>query len=230
MKKKYLKPGFTLVELILVITVTIILMGTAITSLIRSQRTFVFNGAFQEIQTIVREARSFAVTGKAQPDFTDYDGDACKNANGHDPDCGLSDSEDDLVTPANYGVFFDVTGRKVVLFADVHGTAGQFNEPDSGTGIGKYEDGKDVILKVFHLPASLDLIVQPDSGGKNAVFFSPIYADVTFKTEPADFFVFGLKEKATVGNRANCIVMHAVSGVPEEMGKVEDATLTCENN
>jgi type II secretory pathway pseudopilin PulG len=229
-KKKNFKVGFTLIELILVMTVTIILLGAAASSMIRSQRTFVFNGAYQNIQMMVREARSFAVTGKAQPDYTDFDGDGCRNADAHESDCDLADTENDLVTPANYGVHFDAGGGRVILFADIQKTDGDqtngvFDEPSDGTGINEYETGKDVILKVYEVPASLDLVVQPD-GSSNAVFYSPIFADVSFET-PASFFIFGLMEKANVGERKDCMVMHAVSGVPEEIGKVDG--LTCSN-
>lgn len=59
------KKGFTLFEILLVITIMAILAVAALTSTINAQRQFVFINNFKEILSKVREARMYAVTQKA---------------------------------------------------------------------------------------------------------------------------------------------------------------------
>jgi len=213
--------GFTLVELMLVMLVTIILFGAAVSGMIRSQRTFTFNSASLQISELVREARSFAVTGKAQLDYTDYDNDGCKTVGvdgaTHDTECAAK-SVDDYVTPANYGVYFGLEGHGeaiVILFADLHGgVEGKVDKPSSTTPL-VYESGKDLVLKVFEVPKSLELVLYPLTGVQTeySIFYSPIFADFNHEgDDPDPFFIYGLKEKN--GDVSRCFAIHPVSGVP----------------
>ena len=57
--------GYTLIELISVTMLIGILTVAGIAGLIRSRRALLFNAANQQVGSLVREARSLAVTGKA---------------------------------------------------------------------------------------------------------------------------------------------------------------------
>ncbi|MCA9373977.1 type II secretion system protein, partial [Candidatus Peregrinibacteria bacterium] len=89
------RSGYTLIELILVMVVIGVLTVSAVSGILRSRRILTFNAADQQVGSLVREARSLAVTGKAILDYGDYDND------------GLDNGDNDYVTPAHYGVHFD---------------------------------------------------------------------------------------------------------------------------
>lgn len=216
-----MKSGFTLLELLLVIIVTLILAGTAINGIIRSQGIFQFNGAFQNVSSLIREARSYAVTGKAVIDYTDYDGDGCKEGGAiaaHDAGCTLVAGTPDYVTPANYGIHF--SGNTMTLFADLHGSAteGVYDTPPAG--FMTYAAGKDMRIAEYELPVEYAFAFNP--AGVNTIMYSPIFADTSFNDTVTDFFVFGVKE--TSGNRNRCMAVHKVSGIPED---AEKANVTC---
>jgi type II secretory pathway pseudopilin PulG len=126
------RPGFTLFELILVIMLIVFLFSVGLNGMVRTQASYQFNDTVQKVLTMIRKARSYAITGKAMPDYTDFDKDGCKlapedvaeftngtnnyysssgNAYGHNissssyPIC-LNPSVTDYITPANYGIFF----------------------------------------------------------------------------------------------------------------------------
>lgn len=182
--------------------------------LVNSQKSFIFNNTAERVIQLVREARSLAVTGKAQADHTDADKDV-------DPD---TTDPTDFVTPAHYGVYFDTTAgaNKLVLFFDVNRgesvdqTEGQFNKPSAATGIGQFEAGKDVVLAEFSLDTSMSFILDPPV--TNTIMFSPIFADTSFY--PAlgvgtQIFIFGVQETGGTVDRKRCYKIHLVSGVPE---------------
>jgi len=211
------RAGFTLIELIVATMLIIFLTAATISGLVRSQRTFTFNGADQQVGSLVRQARSLAVTGKAVPDFYDYDGD------------GLRDDVGDFVTPANYGVYFDSATNTLTLFADLHAysggglTEGVYDEPSSGGGIGQYELNKDLKLAEYVVPPTLSLLSKAnDASGVNTVMYSPIFADTAFANDMSVvdlksdglFFIFGLREKPPFA-RENCFAIHPIAGVPE---------------
>lgn len=206
-KKEGVKMGFTLIELLLSMMIIVLLAGAAITSVFRSQAIFLFNSASQQAGAFLTEARSLAVAGKAQLDYTDYDEDGDKA------------DEGDFVTPANYGVFFDLTDNKIFLFADLHGsgTEGIFDKPDA---IAKFEDGKDFVLSIYELPDGYELLSEAaDGDAVNTILYTPLFADTSFaynatvEDMEGDFFVFGVKEKD--GTRERCYAVHPVAGLPE---------------
>lgn len=212
-----MKSGFTLLELLLVIIVTLILAGTAINGIIRSQALFQFNAAFQNVSSLMREARSYAVTGKAVIDYTDYDGDGCKKANDHALKCSFLDTSlNDYVTPANYGIHF--SDNKMTLFADLHGstTEGGYDTPPAG--FMTYTPGKDMRIAEYELPSEYAFAFDP--GTVNTIMYSPIFADTSFNESVTDFFVFGVEESS--GNRNRCMAVHKVSGIPEVADKVNE--------
>lgn len=228
-RKKFAdKAGFTLVELILVMMVTVILAASALTGMIRSQKNFAFNGTYQRVTSMVQEVRSLAVTGKAQIDYEDYDHDECKNAGQHGGGCSLLGTENDYITPANYGIYFDTDTRTMTMFADMHGsTVGGFD--DAGLDIGEWLGGQDIKLAEYTLSEGYNFVLY-SSGGANTVMYSPIFADTTFADDSVvvdidDFFVFGIEElPAPPGFRIRCMALHRVSGVAEtvEAAGMED--------
>lgn len=202
--------GYTLVELIIAVGILIMLLAAAISSVISSRESFIFNNAVTQISLLVRQARSLAVTAKAQPDYTDFDKDGLD----------YKSVPPDLATPANYGIFFG--NKKITLFVDVHRgdnryqtEAGRYEAPSDSVGFGDWTQGYDVKLAEFEINNELKLIIDPNN--TDTFLFSPVFADITFykQLKPTDeFFIFGIKEKH--GNkRKQCFKIHPVAGVPE---------------
>lgn len=209
------RPGYTLAEMLIVVGILIMLLASAIRGLINSQSAFIFNNAVTQVALLVREARSLAITGKAQVDYTDYDRD----------EMAANPDSDDTVTPANYGVFFEDnamgTPDKLVLFVDIHKGESAV-QPEAGTynaapaTFGAFEEGKDVKLAEFEINGDLNLVLEPM--GTDTVLFSPIFADTTFDSALGpgdDFFIFGVEEIDGF-LRKRCFKIHPIAGVPEE--------------
>lgn len=228
----------------LVLWITIFLLGIAVSGMIRSQRTFAFNNADQQMNAIVREARSFAVTGKAQPDYTDYDNDDCYDSvANHDVGCtGAAAAVPDYVTPAHYGIYFDKTNNKMIVFADLHPgktgnqVEGRFDDPGAVFGIGQYDpsNNNDIKIVEYDLDPALEFIFKPENSttdGKYTVMYTPLFADTSFYDQtPGDagetFFVYGIKEKRTDPIK-RCSAIHPVSGVPEAAALMAETNAIC---
>jgi type II secretory pathway pseudopilin PulG len=221
--KIHFKSGFTLAEFIIVIGILLLLFTLSMRGLVNSQKSFLFNNTAERVIQLVREARSLAVTGKAQPDYTDAD-----------KDSALSTDPNDYVTPAHYGVFFDTTAgaNKLILFFDVNvgestggdlQTEGIFDAPSAATGIGQFEAGKDVELAEFALDPSMSFILTPAT--TNTVMFNPIFADTSFQAalSGTKIFVFGVKETGGTVDRKRCYKIHLVAGVPEIADSTDDS-------
>lgn len=235
-KNGYGKPlkAFTLVEILIVIAIIITITAATLNGIVNSQKLFAFNAASTKIIDMVREARSYAITGKAQPDFTDYDGNGCYDANhsGNPPGCPVGG---DYVTPANYGVYFG--SDKIDLFADIHQaktTSGGTADPNTegkflpgSNDIGQRSDGTDLVLSEYQIPNGITLKVNVDgvsnpsfscgvSGACTpSIFYSPIFAD--FNTDPSPtsqsigFVYIGVSD----GERSSCFKIQKLAGNPE---------------
>ncbi len=194
------KKGFTLVELLIVILITITLIGAAISSLINTRRSFIFNGASQKLEIMLRTARSYAVTGKATKDYSDFDNDGDKT---------------DLVSPANYGIFLDKSNNEIILFADIHDTTeGKYDAPASGN----HSAGTDEILDKYTIPSNLELSFNAKTGNTVSILYTPIFADTTFNNVPdteKTLFHFGIKEKTGTSPLKRCFKTNIVSGTIE---------------
>lgn len=208
--------GFTLIELLIVITLLIILFAAAITSLVTSQRSFIFNNAYQQVINTVREARSLAVSAKAQLDYTDYDQD------GIDHNTSSQDGGPDQVTPAHYGVFISKTTRTITLFADIHkGTSnnqqeGVYDPPPQEYPLQTYVDGRDLKLAEYSLPAGMEFIINPAE--EATILYTPLFADTIWQGPGAmntPFYLFGIQEITGSNPRKRCFAIHPISGVPE---------------
>ncbi|MBD3328442.1 prepilin-type N-terminal cleavage/methylation domain-containing protein [Candidatus Peregrinibacteria bacterium] len=221
------RSGMTLVELILVVIIVTVLMAAGIGSILRSQRAFTFNAADQAVSSMVRTARSYAITGRAVQDYTDYNG-----VNG----------TTDQVTPANYGIYFDTAKNQVFLFADIreNGNEGIFQPPASGA-LGVYKADKDVILEAYEVDDSLNLLVGGMVKGlntANTILYSPIFSDTTFSyydastaviVEPSttSFFVYGIREADRTPARESCFGIQPVAGVPESLDNINVSGVDC---
>lgn len=231
MNRLPVRGAYTLIELIVVMGLIILLTASAITGIIRSQRIFTFNAADQQVGSLVREARSLAVTGKSIIDYTDYDQDDCKNAGNHGPSCTMAATEDDKVTPAHYGVHFDTAANTITLFADMHlsGTEGVYDGTPAGFGEYNIMGTEDIKIAEYELVPTLDLLAigQNTASGTttptNTVMYSPIFADTAFSNDAVSvdlmtgnqFFVFGIRENTGPALRDRCFAIHPISGVPE---------------
>ncbi len=202
----------------------VFMSSVSLAGISRTQATFQFNAAVQMVNSIVREARSFAVTGKAQIDYSDYDGDGCMagDADALYPHLGVCNPGPDYVTPANYGVFFNTSNNRLIEFADMHGSVvGQY-DPPSVPGLMVYEPGKDMHIAEYTLPEVYRFYLYSGTGTTNTVFFSPIFADTTFHPALSPvtttfFFVFGVE--AVSGARESCMAIHRIAGIPEDATK-----------
>jgi prepilin-type N-terminal cleavage/methylation domain-containing protein len=209
------KKGFTLLELIIVLAIIVIVVGVSFTSLIRSQAQQIFNNNFDKIVSLISNARSQAITGKGQLDFTDFDNDKC-NHNG--AMTGGSCTSPDYVTPAFYGVYLDTAGgaKNVSLFADINppltGATGQKGIYNAGTS---YTTGDDLLMDSLILPNNLTLEVSGAAAySTGSIFFSPNYADVSFQTlVPNPLITIKLRE--TNPPRCRQVSIHKLAGVPE---------------
>ena len=211
------KKGFTLIELIIVMAIIVIVVGISFTSLTRSQSQQIFSNNFDKIVSIFSNARSLAITGKGQLDYTDFDNDKC-NYSGQMT--GGNCTSPDYVTPAFYGVNFNNTlgAQNVVLFADIHpplsGATGQRGVYNNSSN--SYITGQDLILDALTLPGNLSLEVSgvDPSYPKGSIFFSPNYADVSFENLIANPFIT-IKLRGTKPDRCRQIKVHKLAGVPE---------------
>lgn len=209
MIKTKIKSGFTLIELLIVLGILVVVIGISFSSLTRSQSFQVFNNNFEKIFSLIGNARSLAISGKGQLDYTDFD---------HDTLNHLS-SPPDYVTPANYGIrLINTAGSKnVILFSDINpptsggGQKGVYNQ---GTN---YTAGDDLDLESLSLPGTMNIEIEDASGIKNSgsVFFTPNYADISFDgLNASPFLVIRLKEVAP-GNLCKQIRIHKLAGIPE---------------
>ena len=209
--------GFTLIELLVVMAIVVIITAVALSSLARSQDLQVFNNNFEKIYSLINTARSLAISGKGQLDYSDFDNDMC-NHNGaiNQGSC----SSPDYVTPANYAVHFASNEEmQVILFADLNlpsqGATGQKGKYDSG---GSYTTGDDLKLDNLSLPSDLILEIEDYPGNiseKGSIFYSPNYADISLENLKVDpYLIIRLKENLAVG-RCKQIRIHKLAGIPE---------------
>ncbi len=206
------KPAFTLIELVLVMGILVIVLGLSMSSLLQSQSAQIFNNNFSKLYSMVNTARSLAIAGKGQLDYTDYDRDTKNHLS----------SPPDYVTPANYGVRFDTASgsANVRLFADIHPplavALGQAGAYDDGTN---YPFGHDLVLDSYTFPSKTVLKIidgnslNPTTG---SFFFNMKYADISFEnilTVTTPFVRLQLTDQTTGACRQ--IRIHQLAGIPE---------------
>ena len=201
------KKGFTLIELLIVMGIMAILFAATITGVANAQRVVVFNNNFEQLINMVRIARSYAITGKAVADATNYTGDA-----------------NNQVTPAHFGVNYK--DNIASLFADIHA-----NKTNNIPVEGEYQPcdvtnifpGCDILMDQLDLNGNKLKISLTDeknnsSSNTNTVLFTPLYADISFNPAlPNNSFALKIKMETTDQPvMSRCILLNNVSGIPEE--------------
>lgn len=236
------RPGFSLAEMILVVALTLFLLTVTVQGFVNSASQFSFANAAQKVEEMVRTARSLAISGKAQLDYTDFDKDGCfdditRNTSTSCPFPTPEPQQPDYVTPAHYGVHLGKTTVGTVdtytatLFADTHSTPaneGKFNHP--GDTVSDFQAGGDVVIDQFVLPSAMTLIIPGSSGTSASVFFSPIFADLSadFTITSADpFFRYGVTQIAGDINRKRCFQIHVLAGISEPMKDMTSSLTSC---
>lgn len=182
--------GFTLVEILLVIFVIALISTAAISNYINSTGTFNFLSKYKQVMSVIRTARSFALTNK-------------EVAN---PKAGEA-----AILPERYGVY--ISGKEVFLFADVGDKAMFYdkNEDDidaagQSTNCNNVstggDDKYDVIIaeKCFNFVGSEYVIKAADSN--NAALTLPVI--LFYRTGTAD-----LEIRQNDGNGSNEVVAGA---------------------
>ena len=225
--------GYSLAEILIVVTIIIIVSAIGFGSLIRSQNQQLFNNRFQKIISLISNARSLAITGKGQLDYTDFDHDLCNDQGAILPD-GTCNSAD-FVTPANYGVYFDSANPgndKVVLFGDINPPDGAVvtQKKDQYDVGGVYKNGDDLNLDTLNVDKNFCVILDDGSAtpikNSGAIFFSPNYADIKFENFVASpFLKIRLRDKGPT-NQCKEIKIHKLAGIPE-VGPCAASTETC---
>ncbi len=99
------KKGFTLVELLIVIFLVSVLAVVALSTYTNSTGTFNFLASYKNVMSVIKNARSFAITSK----------------------------QTDGIVPDNFGV--NVTAKKIILFADVGAKPFLFEPPAGVAGV-----------------------------------------------------------------------------------------------
>lgn len=208
--------GFTLIELVIAMAVIVIVAGIALNSLGGSQSFQIFNNNFEKLFGMINNARSMAISGKGQLDYTDADNDGCTDSN---KATGATCTVPDHVTPANYGVYFNSSGTpNVELFSDTNpptsGVTGAKGSFDVGTN---YIGGDDTVLGSLILPSNLSLGVMDGTdviSSSGSIFFSPNYADISFENLTATPFL-NIELKDSKSTLCRMISIHKLAGVPE---------------
>jgi type II secretory pathway pseudopilin PulG len=213
--------GFTLIEIIIVIALTLLLLTATLQTIIGSTAQLTFINNTEKVLDLFRQARSLAIAGKAQLDYTDFDKD---NVN----DTSLNGGPD-YVTPAHYGVHFHhadspLTPDTVTLFIDNHEVTGEnpkegrFDKSPTNDAL-NYRKGYDIILEEYALPPEIRFINLPENDV--TLFYSTLLADISFDPLLSDntaFFSFGLEQKsgsAITAMRQRCFQMHKLAGIAE---------------
>lgn len=212
------RSAFTLVEILLGIGVTMILFLAAMQTVIGSSSQLSYINTSNKVLDMIRQARSLAISGKAQLDHTDFDDDQLNYLT-------PAPNGPDQVTPANYGVYLHHLNNntdEAILFADNHGVAaggveGKFDlgpSTPNGQTSTDFVNGYDIILEKFTLPKDIHLVFLPNNA--TSIFYSPIFADVKFDPSPAGpQFIFGFDQNTPTITRKGCFLIHISSGIPE---------------
>jgi len=210
-----MRSGFTLIEIILVVALTLFFLTVTATGLVNSASQFAFANAYQRVLTMISTARSYAISGKAQLDYTDYTNNFATS----------TDNPTNYVTPAHYGINFNAANKTVTLFADLHSKdsttrEGHFNPPGNPPTTADYANGMDIILDTYTLPEGMSLILPSITAPATAItiFYSPIFADISFDVSPlptGSFFKFGVQQTSGAITRNRCSEIHIIAGIAE---------------
>lgn len=177
--------GFTLVELILAITIIALLSVTTVVSVSNTVNKMKFQNVFNQVEQMVFDARSMAVSGKQIVDCNDADYDGLNN---------------DSVVAAGYGLNIVPLTKTFILFSDAHNYAKGSYEVSSGCG--------DVEEEKYTLPADYLVTLVPPASEANFVYVPP---DAGFKSSPGCSTGCKIEIK---NNKYSQTVTLDISGIP----------------
>lgn len=205
--------AFTLVEIMIVLAITMFLLTIALQSAWGSSAQLNFINSTNKVIDMIREARSLALAGKTQLDYTNFLGTDC-------PTC--------LITPAGYGVAFEhysdpTIPDQAILFVDNHslfGGEGTYVEDN----LANYNAGTDIVLEKFVLPKGIFfngngiLAFGQNDSKRSTIIYTAVFADVIFDPPTivpslSNLLTFGLTQSGSVP-RSACFQIHKVSGLP----------------
>lgn len=132
--------GFTLIEMIIVVSIIVFLSSSVLFSSFVMREQLRFRSGYNSLEGIISEARNLALSGESFPDTTDYDGD------------GLAGDED-FILPNGYiiQVVDDGVNITLYLYADLFGSI-----------VGQLDDD-DQLIKTSEIPENIRLIVDARS-------------------------------------------------------------------
>ncbi len=200
--------GFTLVELLIVVLILGLLGTMAISNYIGTAGTFGFIAKQKEIASLIRKARTLAVTDKDMGYVCGNGGNAV------------------AVTAQRYGV--KIEAHEITLFADV--------SPFNDFRLGVCEEMSDMKMKILTLSNDYELSVMPgadldelelpvtllyergsadfsvreDGNGANSLVSKEAYKYVSVKLENTD------------NNQESFILIFQVSGLPESLNNLDE--------
>ena len=169
MSKKHLScvEGFTLVEILIVVSIIVFLGSSALFSSFAMRDQLAFRKGYNMLEGGFSEARNLALSGESYPDTNDYDND------------GLT-GEDDLILPNGYIMQITDDGMNVTMYmyADLFGSV-----------VDELDDD-DQFIKMVELPENIRLIVDARTkSGDEIGDFPSDNITIIYKTPDALFSV-----------------------------------------
>ncbi len=159
--------GFTLVEMLIVVSIIIFLSSSALFSSFVMREQLQFRSGYNSLEGAISEARTFALSGESFPDTYDYDGDDLTG-------------DDDSILPNGYIIQLadDGVNVTVYLYADLFGS------------IVDQLDDTDQLIKMVELPENIRLTVDARSKSNNTIGdFTRDNITFMYKTPDATFSV-----------------------------------------
>ena len=141
------KKAFTLIEVLLVITVMALLATVTVTTMARTLERMRFQTVFEKVEQMIFDARSMALSGKMVTDCSDVD---------HD------DDKNDEVVAAGYGINIK-SQTEIILFSDAHNYEKGSYKTDGNCS--------DTLEREYILPDGYTVSVNPEA--KNFVYVPP---------------------------------------------------------
>jgi len=238
------KGGFTLLELLIVVSIIALLTVYGVGNFTNTTKELQFSGFVNELTSEIRKARAESLTGKIVPDYTDFDEDqiahplsdgtcaeiTIKKGYKYDqPPEGCS--EEELIVAAGVGMAFveDNGVKKIYFFTDLHNDGeGSFDltkslaaEPDYLSDADSIEISKTIDFSVSPYDEfEMLLSNQPDANFSDAYFiYQPPFGDMVLSNNGTEMYIWlTRKEQGFTDNTRSygkIIRVGKISGIPE---------------
>lgn len=202
-----MKKAFTLVEIILVISIIVVIAVVALGTRFGSQDLTVFKNSYSEVVGLIQQARNFALSGQSYPDYTDYDND--------------ESYDNDKILANGYILNFKIgTPTIVSLYADLY-----------SSNIGQLDPGEKRDQLIDQVELLDDMRIEPvaikQNGTENVgASFNKSDFSIIYLTPDAEFSVidndlnsiqlkFSQVDEDEKDIRTKYIYMHYLYGIPE---------------